>query len=57
MKLVNEKSVLVDPLSEDTVEGVATSTFCMLIMSRQDWMKWFQGGKEAQWKGVVPRLT
>ena len=36
MKLVSEKSVVVDPLSEDTMEGGYTATFCMLMMSRQD---------------------
>ena len=36
MKLVSEKSVLVDPLSEDTMEGGYTAAFFMLIMSRQD---------------------
>ena len=36
MKLVSEKSVVVDPLSEDMMGGGYTATFCMLMMSRQD---------------------
>ena len=35
MALVSEKSVLVDPLSEDAMEWGYTATFCMLMTSRQ----------------------